>query len=216
MATTTSTQINIATQKITVEAEYEALINGMNTELANVDPIVLIEQSYPRAALIAEFQKRVDAAEATKTARNNLHTCVAQEKTVQTEVAPLRMAMKQYLQSRYGKNSPKLQLFGFTQAKKPAKTVASKMAAVTNAKATRVARNTMGKKQKLKVKGAPSPGGTTPSAASSASAPAATPATTVHVAPPPSPPATAPTPLAAPPAAAAPSPGRNPITGATS
>jgi hypothetical protein len=66
----------------------------------------------------------------------------------------LRAGIKQFLQSRYGKDSADLQMFGFTPAKVPQRSVAGKVKGVAQNKATRVARGTRGKKQKSVIKGA--------------------------------------------------------------
>ena len=152
MSSNTVSQVNIATQKVTVEAEYLALIAGFGTDLAGVDPVVLLDTSYARAALLAKFQSRVDASQATKASRASLRTAVSSEQALDAEVGPLRQAMKQYLQSRFGKNSPKLQAFGFTEAKRPQKSAQSKAGAVVKMQATRDARHIMGKKQRLAIK----------------------------------------------------------------
>jgi hypothetical protein len=151
---TTVSQINIATQKAAVEAEYKALVFAIGTELGDVQSFLINKRAFSKAELIAKFQARIDAAERTKADRTGLHASVAAERELQKEVAPLRSGFKQFLQSRYGKNSPEMQKFGFTQAKVPQRAVATKSAAVDKAKATRVARKTQGKKQKINVKGA--------------------------------------------------------------
>jgi hypothetical protein len=56
------------------------------------------------------------------------------------------------LQARYGKASPEVQAFGFTQSRKPKPSAQSKAVAVTKAKATREARGTKGAQQK-RIKG---------------------------------------------------------------
>jgi hypothetical protein len=185
MSSNTVSQVNIATQKLTREAEYLALMNGFSTDLAGVDPIVLVGTSYARATLLAKFQSRIDASHATKAARASLRTAVSSEHALEVEVEPLRQAMKQYLQSRFGKTSPKLQAFGFTEVKRAQKSAGTKAGAVAKAKATRKARNTMGKKQRLQIKApAAAPEGTaeTPSAAPE-TAPAHAPATPTATAP---------------------------------
>jgi hypothetical protein len=205
MTTNTVSQVTIATQKVTVEAEYTALINGFGTDLAGLDPVVLVGVSYARATLLAKFQSRIDAAQATKNARADLRTAVAGEEALAEEIDPLRKAMKQFLQSRFGKDSPKLQAFGFTEAKATQKTAASKAGAVTKMLATRKARHIMGKKQRLQIKAPVAPTDT---------APAATPP--VATTPPQQTPVTAapaPTPITAAPASPAPKAASTTTTG---
>ena len=144
---------SITTTKLPVEAEYRALISGINTELVGVDTFALAGQSFTRVVLLARLQSRVDAAEATKAAQAAWHNAVQSERTVNIEIAPLRTAMKAILVARYGKDSQKLQLFGYPPAMPAKKSVAIKGLGVVRAKATRTARHTMGKKQKKAIKG---------------------------------------------------------------
>jgi hypothetical protein len=164
---TTISQVNIATQKATEEAEYQALLNGINSELGDVPTFVIAKRAYTKAELVARFQARIDAARKTKTDRTTLHASVAAERTMRADAAKLRAGFKQYLQSRYGKDSAELQKFGFTQAKTPQRSVVGKAKGLVQNKATRVARGTKGKKQKSTIKGTP------PATATTASTPAA-------------------------------------------
>jgi hypothetical protein len=151
--TTTLSTINIATQKTTIEAEYKTLINGLNTTLPSVDSFVINGTTWSRADLLTRLQSRIDAAEATKAARTTLHNAVNSEQELNAQIAPLRAGIKTYLQSRFGKTSGQLQLFGFAQTKATQKSAQSKANAVVKSKATRKARGTLGKKQKSTIKG---------------------------------------------------------------
>jgi hypothetical protein len=171
------TKVNIAAQKATVEAQYKALIAGINAELTADQQFIINGETLSKAALLARFQARLDAAQKTKADRTTLTTTVDAERRLQLEVTPLRTGFKVYLLSRYGKSSPELQKFGFTQTKRPQRPVASKAAGVAKSKATRAARGTAGKKAKLAIKGTVAQPGT-----------AAPPAPTPPAAAPPAPP----------------------------
>jgi hypothetical protein len=142
------TPVTISHQKIDIEADYKALISGINTELAQIDPLLVAGATLPRASLVARFQARIDAAESVKAARSALQTAVAQERDVDAETRPLRAALKVFLQGRYGKNSPELQKFGFAQGRKAKPTAQTKAAGQAKAKATRAALGTKGTQQK--------------------------------------------------------------------
>jgi hypothetical protein len=136
-----------------VEAQYKALLAGIHTQLVGDEQFIINGATLSKAALLARFQARLDAAAKTKADRTTLATTVAAERGVQLEVGALRMGFKVYLLSRYGKNSPELQKFGFTQTKKPQRPVAKKAVGIAQNKATRTARGTVGKKAKLAIKG---------------------------------------------------------------
>jgi hypothetical protein len=168
----TASTVNISTQKATVEAEYKALITGINSELVDETHFMLNGTLMAKPELVAHFQSRLDAAEKTKTQRTALHATVGAEHALNLEVAPLRMGFKTYLQSRYGKNSPELQKFGFTPAKKPQRPVAAKATGIAKNQATRIARNTIGKKAKLQIKGTVPSSSAAPTPATPPAAPA--------------------------------------------
>jgi len=134
-----------------------------------------------RTDLVARFQARVDAAEAVKNGRAGLQGLVAHEREVDAQVRPLRAVTKVFLQGRYGKDSPKLQAFGFTLSRKPKASAAAKATAQTKAKATREVLGTKGKQQKKASKkasaAAHATGAATTPPASPVPAPAATPRT---------------------------------------
>jgi hypothetical protein len=154
---TTISQVNIAEQKAKLIATYQAVINGINTELSDTTTFILGGGTYAKTDLVARFQARIDSARRTLADRTALHASVAAEQAVSTGVTTLRAAFKTYLQGRYGKDSPELQKFGFTPQKPPQRAAATTAKAVKANKATREARGTTGKKAKSLIKGAPEP-----------------------------------------------------------
>ncbi|HZU82014.1 MAG TPA: hypothetical protein VE987_03810 [Polyangiaceae bacterium] len=155
MATTnTSPTTNIAAQKATIQAIYRKLVDGIQSELAGVDPFVIANQTISRADLLKRFEDRIAASEASKSARSAWRTAVESERTLAQAVEPLRAGIKRLLQMRFGPKSNKLQDFGFTPAKTPKKTAQAKATGVVKAKATRAARGTKGAVQKKAIKGA--------------------------------------------------------------
>jgi hypothetical protein len=179
MSSTSGTiPMQIATQKSDVIAEYTALSDGLKTDLTDVDTITLDGVDYKRVALIAKFDGRVAAAQKTKAQRAVLSQCVADEKANDKEVRPLRNALKGYLKTRFGKDSPRLQKYGFTPDKPPRKRASVKAAAVEKAQATRKQRGIMGRKQRTEIKApAAAPVAAPPPAPAPAPAPAARPST---------------------------------------
>lgn len=173
-STNGTTPMKIATQKSDVIAEYTALSDGLKTDLTDVDTITLDGVDYKRTDLVARFDGRVAAAQKTKAQRAALSQSVADEKADDEEVRPLRNALKGYLKTRFGKESPRLQKYGFTPNKPSKKKASVKAAAVEKAQATRKQRGIMGRKQRAEIK-APAASAAAPVAAPPP-APAATPA----------------------------------------
>jgi hypothetical protein len=151
---TTISQVNIAAQKATILATYQALITGLNDAPADLQSYVIASKTYTKAELVTHFQGRIDAAKKTIAARTALHLAVVSEKEVATLVAPLRAGLKTVLQGRFGRGAAELQQFGFTPQKKAQRAATTKAAAVLQNRSTRDARGTKGKKQKATIKGA--------------------------------------------------------------
>ncbi len=146
-AGTTVGKINIAAQRAKVEAQFTALVNGINTFVSETT-ILLGDQSILKVQVVSRLQARINAAEATKAARLALHAAVAAEALTVADTTPLVADLKVFFQGRFGKTSPKMQSVGFTQAKVPQKSAASKAKGAAQAKATRAAIGPTGKKQR--------------------------------------------------------------------
>jgi hypothetical protein len=162
---TNVTPINVTTQKVTIAALLTALVNGIHAELAGVDPVVVDGTQYARVDLLARIQAGLDAIAVVRTARTGLIQAVTSQKAAVAQAKTVRAGMKRYLQTKYGPTSPKLQEFGFTPARAAKPTVKTKAEAKVKAAATRQARGTKGKKQKLAIKAAPPGVSTTPTGA---------------------------------------------------
>src|SRR5258708_20296703 len=111
---TTLSKVNIASQKAAIEAEYKALLKGIQTELNDVTSFLINQIVCTKQSLMERFQARIDAAEKTKADRTALHTSVAAERTLQLEVVPLRKGLKRFLESRYANTTPALPNFRLT------------------------------------------------------------------------------------------------------
>ncbi|HEY3817831.1 MAG TPA: hypothetical protein VGL81_11695 [Polyangiaceae bacterium] len=146
-AGTTVGKINIAQQRAKVEAQFTALVNGINT-LVSTPTIACGDQTLPKAQVVSRLQARINAAEATKNARLALHAAVAAEALTVADTTPLVADLKGYFQGLYGKTSPKLQSLGFTPAKVPQKSAAAKAKGAAQAQATHAAVGPTGKKQR--------------------------------------------------------------------
>ncbi len=182
---TTLSQVNIAAQKAKIIANYQALISAITSDLPDTPSFFINNTTYTRDQLLQEFTSRVTAAKNTLAERTSMHEAVAAEQAVAVQVDPIRAAFKTYLLSRFGKNSAKLQKYGYTPVKPTQKAVATKASATTLNLATRKLRSTTGKKAKSVIKATPASAATPPATTSPVPAPAtvATTATAPAVAP---------------------------------
>ena len=162
--------------KVDVEAQFQAVIAGLLAYYQPTDPFLMSDGTYTRDQLIARFQAFVSAVEQTKSGYQTWRTDVAGEQALLTQVMPLRAGVRGIVQARFGKQGPQVLQFGFTPAKTPVRTAASKALAAEKAVATRKARGTVGKTAKSEIHGTV-PAGTaaapTAQAGSSTTAPVA-------------------------------------------
>ncbi|HEY4014435.1 MAG TPA: hypothetical protein VGM06_13930 [Polyangiaceae bacterium] len=141
--------------KLHVETRDQTLVNGVLANLGDVATFALPTGTYTPDQLVAAFQSRIAASEATKANKNAWHATVQAERQAESDIAPLRKSIKQFVASRYGADSAKLAEFGFAPAKPRKTTVQSKATAIQKSEATRVARHTMGRVQKQSIHGQP-------------------------------------------------------------
>jgi hypothetical protein len=103
---------------------------------------------------IALLQGQIDALNSNAAAYATwLRDVGAQRATYTSQVAPFMTGLREFVSAQCGGASDEFLAFGFTARKKPGKTAAAKAQAVAQGLATRKARNTMGSKQKLAIRG---------------------------------------------------------------
>ncbi len=109
--------------------------------------------TYTGASLIQAFQGLADAFPPVDAARTSLHDSVAALREADAKVAPLMRGFTSYLRATYS-DATQLADFGLAPRKVPAPLTAEKrIVATAKLKATRAARGTTSRKQKLAIKG---------------------------------------------------------------
>jgi uncharacterized protein YbcI len=139
--------------KVELEASYLALIAGLLANFQPDDPFAVRTGTMTRDEVVAELQGYVTSAENTKASNQAWRADVQAERASEQKVAPLRADLKGILVAQLGRSSPQLLGYGFTPAKLVVVTPAARAAGVAKGKATREARGTKGKAQKLLVTG---------------------------------------------------------------
>ncbi|HEY1692111.1 MAG TPA: hypothetical protein VGG39_08105 [Polyangiaceae bacterium] len=148
MSSTTSK----APQAVTL-AQLQALIAGLQSQLPS-GSFLLGGQTYTSAALVSAFQGTIAALAALTAAHAGVTVALAAFQAALAKTGPLSRALKRTLQEQYANAPDTLALFGLKPRKVPApRTAAEIAAAAAKAKATREARGTTSKKQKLAVTG---------------------------------------------------------------
>jgi hypothetical protein len=149
---TNVTTINVSSQKSSLQLQLTALVHGINTDLAGVDLIDLDGVPTKRTDIVTRIQALLDAIAAVKSGRTSLQQVVANQRDLVAQVRGLRVAMKRFLQTKFGPTSPKLQEFGFTQTRRGKAPVKTKAEAQVKSEATRTARGPTGKKLRKAIK----------------------------------------------------------------
>jgi hypothetical protein len=157
---TTLTKNNRAAQI----AFFTKVIAGVKLNVTKA--ILLGGQTYSPAQIVAAFTAFLQAITDLEAAKTAYQQALVAEEAAAAVADPLVALLKAYAQGTYGKSSPTLTDFGFALAKPGVKTAKVKAAAAEKSKATRVARNTLGSKQKAGIHGTvdttPAPAEATP------------------------------------------------------
>jgi hypothetical protein len=129
------------------------VILGIQKNLLNVPTLNLAGKPITPADLEKLVQSRIDSANAIAPAKAKWTAAVQAYRTLNTQVTPVVRALRTYVINTYGPTSTVLTDFGFSPPKTTVTSPEVKAAAAVKAKATRAARHTQGKKQKLAIKG---------------------------------------------------------------
>jgi hypothetical protein len=103
--------------------------------------------------IAAQVAAHMAAARETDEARARLTDLVAAEEEARAVSCASVTALREYARVVFGDNSLQCGTLGFPPKKKAAKSVATKAAAIAKSASTRKQRNTLGKRQKAKIKG---------------------------------------------------------------
>jgi hypothetical protein len=140
--------------KSTVVALAEQLIAGTGKHFTNVTQVMLVGGSFTPAEVTSKLTQIVTLRTGVDSARASTQAKLATEKTDMPALRTFMDAYVSHVKAAFGSLPDVLADFGLhpKKAQTPL-TVEAKAAAAAKRKATRAARNTMGSKQKLAVKG---------------------------------------------------------------
>jgi hypothetical protein len=134
-------------------AHVQALVAGTTKHLPN-GSFTFGGTVYTAASLIQVLQGLASAMTARDAAQAGAKDALAAEHAAETQVSPILLAYKRFLLLTFANATQTLADFGLTPAKARTPLTTEQLAARNaKAKATRIARGTTSKKQKLAVKG---------------------------------------------------------------
>jgi hypothetical protein len=132
-------------------ALYQHLIDGLNKRFAKSPSMVFGGASHTLAELIALLQGLLDVEQAALAARVLAHDAVLAARAKAQTARPTLRGLKKFLLATFG-TSADLADFGLAPPKPPAvPSTKKRAAAVDKSHATRVARHTLGRKQRKAV-----------------------------------------------------------------
>jgi hypothetical protein len=142
-----------STSKAVNLAQLQSLITGLQKQFPS-GQFTLDNTAYTTATLVQALQSLIDAINAVNTVQADAKVAVATMGAKAATVGPLALALRRNLLSMFGNAANTLALFGLEPRKAPApRTGQENAAAAVKAAATRTARGTTSKKQKLTVSG---------------------------------------------------------------
>ena len=141
------------TPKATVLAHLQALISGLQSQLPN-ESFTLGNSVFTTTSLVQLIQTLIVSIQSVNTAQASAKVAVSNMRATNAKVGPVIRDLQSTLVTRFGNASDILALFDLEPHKAPRPRTAEQLAAAkAKAKATREARGTTSKKQKLTVKG---------------------------------------------------------------
>jgi hypothetical protein len=140
--------------KLKKRAGAAAVIAGLKKHFAK-DKIHLIgSKQYTTEQLVAVFQSQIDATAAVAAANAEMQAAIGRERAIDLHLRDLTRLLKHSMTAAFGLSAKAFADFGWDLPKKPGpKTVKAKVEGAKKALATRKARHTMGKRQRLKIRG---------------------------------------------------------------
>ena len=136
-------------------ASDQKLIAGVQQHQAQFASVSVDGQSMTSAGIVALLQGRVDAVKAVENAEAALKAALKAERDGRVKSSTFRSALVRLIVGMFLSSPDTLAAFGLTAPKAGTKTVKVKAEAIAKSKATREARHTMGKNQKLEITGTP-------------------------------------------------------------
>jgi hypothetical protein len=135
-------------------ARVKQAIVGVPKHLGGVSSLSLNGVPYTPTSLVAFLQAFVDLASSVIAAKATAHDLLLEEQSSGLSVRLVLQALRSYIVALYGNGATEiLGDFGFVPRKTTTPKVAVKALAAEKNRATRTARHTMGKREKLAIKG---------------------------------------------------------------
>jgi hypothetical protein len=136
--------------------KYQGLIRGVRKRWSTSGSRLIAGTTYSPAQVVDRLQSILDAIDETSSAYAAWRAQVAKQRTRQRQLRDFVRLLESTIRIENGDSPSALGDFGLEPSKKTGpSTPEAKVEMAKKAKATRIERHTMGKRQKLKIKGKP-------------------------------------------------------------
>jgi hypothetical protein len=133
--------------------KHRQLIKGVKKHWMTQGTMVFAGKKYTPAQVLRRLQSFIDEQDTTARKRAEWRAQVKRERALEKELGPLVSGVESRALALYGPEAREVSDFGIQRGKPGPKTLPAKVAMVEKARATRAARGTKGKRQRLKIKG---------------------------------------------------------------
>ena len=137
-----------------LEADIQQLLNGTQTEIPATLSVYVEGQPLTQAEIVPKLQACLKVYEQVAAAKAAYGQALQVLQGIAEEAQAFKVAYGQALRPILGKASPRLKSFGISVVQRKAPTAETQLLAHVKRLATRKARGTRGKRQRLKIKGA--------------------------------------------------------------
>jgi hypothetical protein len=142
------------TSKVVKRAQAARVIAGISKHFAGKTGIDVGGKRYTPKQLVGLFQSHIDAIEEVDAAHAAGAVAVAKERKAALRVRDATRYLKMVVEVEFGPDAVAWDDFGWELPKKPGpKTVEAKLEGARKVRETRKLRNTMGKRQRKKIRG---------------------------------------------------------------
>jgi hypothetical protein len=132
-------------------------VSAIKKHLGAKDVLYVGRKEMKAADLAQVFQEALDTRATAVTKRGEYKTALEERATAEATRVAADVALEPYIVQRFGVNSPEAHDFGYGPKVVAEKSAVTKAKAVLLGQATRVARGTTSRKQKLRIKGTLAP-----------------------------------------------------------
>lgn len=139
--------------KATKRARDEGMINGILAHLSGENSIMFGGVKYTPDELATVYRRHLEKMDYVDKCEARWRDALQEESALETEIKRFTESLKIFVRARFGESPKELAAFRMNPRRVPAISAEKKLAAVEKRRATRKLRRTMGKKQRLKIKG---------------------------------------------------------------